>query len=162
MSAIDDGAPESARIFSLADRRRAPLLTSADFARLEIFAFDASGAMRKALLTKLAEARIAGGERIPETIATIGSVLLYRIDGGGVERRTLALPANATPTGQFVSVVTPMGIALVGRIAGETLEAEQPDGGRLTVELIAVEFQPEAEVRRRSMPRPHDDGPGAA
>lgn len=162
MSAINDGASNGARLYNLADRRQAPVLTSTDFARLEIFAFDETGPMRKALIAKLAEGRIVSGDKIPASVATIGSVLRYRVGGGVVERRTLTLPANAKPNGQFVSVVAPVGLALLGRKAGETVVLDLPGGSRLSVELIEVEFQPEAEVRRRSYPTPRDDGPGAA
>lgn len=152
MSAVDSGAPHAPNTI---------VMSSTDFARLEIMAYEETGPMRDRLLSKLAAGNVINGDEMPVDVATIGSVVHYSIDGNKVERRTLALPELARPTGQFISVVTPVGLSLLGRRAGETFEVAIADGGSLAITLAAVEFQPEAEARRRSS-SPDDDGPEAA
>jgi regulator of nucleoside diphosphate kinase len=137
------------------------ILSSNDFARLEIMALDEGGTTRERILAKLDAGTVASGENIASNVATIGSVLRYRFGNGPVERRTLSLPSVARPTGQFINVVTPVGLALLGRRAGQRWAVELPEGRSIMLELLEVEFQPEAEVRRRSTWVP-DDGPGAA
>jgi len=139
------------------------VMTSADFARLEIIAYEETDALRANILAKLAIGKVIGGAEMPTNVATIGSVVRYRIGDGPVERRALSLPEASRPNGQFINILTPVGLALLGRRAGETFATALPDGGELSITLVDVEFQPEAEVRRRSQSyRPDDDGPGAA
>jgi regulator of nucleoside diphosphate kinase len=137
------------------------VMSSTDFARLEVMACEEAGAIRARLLSKLELGKIISGDAMPANVATIGSVLRYRIGDGPLERRTLALPEVSRPNGQFINVLTPVGLALLGRLAGETFDVPLADGGSLTISLAAVEFQPEAEARRRSTP-PDGDGPEAA
>jgi regulator of nucleoside diphosphate kinase len=144
---------------------RAPdciVLSSADFGRLEIMAYEETGSLRASILRKLMAGKIVDGAEMPANVATIGSVVRYRIGDGALERRTLSLPEASRPNGQFINILTPVGLALLGRGAGDTFLVSLQDGGELRVELADVEFQPEAEVRRRSLPFRPDDGPGAA
>lgn len=152
MSAIGNGA-------------RAPngiVMSSTDFARLEIIAYEETGTLRASILCKLAAGKVVNGNEMPVNVATIGSVVRYRIGDGVFERRTLSLPEISRPNGQFINILTPVGLALLGRSAGDTFPVALPDGGELSIELADVEFQPEAEVRRRSEPFKPDNGPGAA
>lgn len=136
-------------------------LSANDAARLDLMAYEETGAMRAQILAKLAEADLVNGNDICADIATIGSVVHYRIGQSRLERRTLSLPDVAHPNGQFLNVLTPVGLALLGRRAGNDLSVPLADGEALQVYLHAVEFQPESEVRRRSTLM-SDDGPGAA
>jgi regulator of nucleoside diphosphate kinase len=138
------------------------VMSSTDFARLEIIAYEENSALRASILNKLAASVVVSGNDMPPNVATIGSVVSYRIGHGAFERRTLSLPDVSHPNGQFISIVTPVGLALLGQRAGDRFRAALPDGGELVIELADVEFQPEAEVRRRSLPFRPDDGPGAA
>lgn len=157
-----DERNSAAEARSNGENATATLLVSSDFARLEIIGFQESGPTRQAILAKLALAHIKDSAQMPPDVATIGSVVRYSIADGAVERRTLSLPENSRPTGQFISVLTPVGLALLGRRAGEKFNVELADGGSLKINLVAVEFQPEAEARKRTIEPPHDDGPEAA
>ena len=56
-------------------------------------------------------------------------------------------------------MLTPIGLALFGQSAGDIVEAELFDGARLTLEFTGIDFQPEADIRRR-MARTAPDGDG--
>lgn len=136
-------------------------LSANDAARLDIMAFEEVGPLRAQILAKLADAVLVSGNDIAADIATIGSVVQYQIGGSRPERRTLSLPNVTHPTGQFLNVLTPVGLALLGQRPGSSVSIPLADGEVLQVCLHAVEFQPEAEARRRSLLM-SDDGPGAA
>ncbi|MDO8287718.1 MAG: GreA/GreB family elongation factor [Parvibaculum sp.] len=138
------------------------VLSAHDAARLETMALEAGGDLRQQISAKLDNALFINGNDIADDIATIGSVLRYQIGDGAIQRRTLSLPDVSHPNGQFINLLTPVGLALLGCRAGDKLTAPLVDGGALELHLLDVEFQPEAEVRRRSSLRPDDDGPGAA
>ncbi|MDO8421299.1 MAG: GreA/GreB family elongation factor [Parvibaculum sp.] len=139
-----------------------PILSANDFARLEIMLCEERGATRDRIRAKIDAATVVSGHAIAHDIATIGSILRYRIGDGPIQRRTLALPDASHPNGQFISLMTPVGMALLGNREGACLSVTLPDGGTIMLELLDVEFQPEAEVRRRSTWVPDDNGPSAA
>tara|TARA_R110000824_G_scaffold155226_1_gene327546 strand:+ start:99819 stop:100277 length:459 start_codon:yes stop_codon:yes gene_type:complete len=126
------------------------VLSSNDAARLEILAYEESTILRKLILDKLEKSELVSSDRLTPDIATIGSVLLYRIGAGKTERRTLSLPEVSYTNGQFINILTPIGIALLGRRAGSCFAVSVHDGSALKVQLLKVEFQPEAEARMRS------------
>ncbi len=140
-----------------------PVLTSSDYARLEAATFedlDLTNPMRTRVRAKLVEAKVVPGVAVAETVATLGSIVRYRIEGRMPERRMLQLQRGPAPNGQYLSVLTPIGLALLGHSAGDIVEAVLFDGARLTLELIAIDFQPEADIRRRmARTAPDSDGP---
>jgi len=139
-----------------------PILTSSDYARLEAASFeelDLVNPMRARIRAKLVEAKVVPGAAIAETVATLGSIVRYRIDGRLAERRMMQLQRGPAPNGQYLSVLTPIGLALFGQSAGDIVEAELFDGARLTLELTGIDFQPEADIRRRMSGRPDGSGP---
>lgn len=138
-----------------------PILSANDAARLELMAYEEPSELRAQIFAKLTNARLVSGNEIGPDIATIGSIVHYQIGNAHVERRTLSLPEVTRPNGQFINLLTPVGLALLGARAGDTIAVTLVDGGSLTLQLHEVEFQPEAEVRRRST-WVSDDGPGAA
>lgn len=139
---------------------RGPVLSAHDAARLELMSMEAPGDLRSQIVAKLTNAQLTSGNDIDDDIATIGSVLIYQIGDGPRQRRTLSLPDVSHPNGQFINLLTPVGLALLGARAGDEMTAPLLDGGTLQITLHEVEFQPEAEVRRRSTLRPDDDGDG--
>ncbi|WP_339829124.1 hypothetical protein [uncultured Parvibaculum sp.] len=139
-----------------------PVLTSSDYARLEAASFedlDLTNPMRTRVRAKLVEAKVVPGAAVADTVATLGSIVRYRIEGRMAERRMMQLQRGPAPNGQYLSVLTPIGLALFGQSAGDIVEAELFDGARLKLELTGIDFQPEADIRRR-MARTAPDGDG--
>jgi regulator of nucleoside diphosphate kinase len=71
-----------------------------------------------------------------------------RVQSGDAEgqRRTLVVcyPADADADAGRVSVLSPLGAALLGHRAGETVSWRTPDGREHLTRIEAVEYQPEA------------------
>jgi len=148
-----------------------PVLTSSDYARLEAASLedlDLTNPMRTRVRAKLVEAKVVPGAAVADTVATLGSIVRYRIEGRMAERRMMQLQRGPAPNGQYLSVLTPIGLALFGQTAGDIVEAELFDGARLKLELTGIDFQPEADIRRRmagtgpDKSGPDNNGPEAA
>lgn len=145
-----------------------PLIGLHDYGRLEIAAFehlDMLSPMRPRIAKLLAEARVVPGNEIPADVVTLGSIVRYRVDGERLERRLLTLGREYAPNDQYVNVLTPVGLALIGRRPGETATAETFEGRTLAIAIAALEYQPEAAARAREAEPDgddDDDGPEAA
>lgn len=83
------------------------------------------------------------GSSIPEDVVTMNSRVRVRdIDSGEVEVYTLVYPSMADPGENRLSVLAPVGTALVGSRAGDVIEWPVPAGRRrLFVEDVV--YQPE-------------------
>ena len=80
------------------------------------------------------------------TVVTMGSQVLLQDPGGDAPayQLTLCYPDHAAPAGGFVSVLSPVGSALLGLQAGDTARWQVPGGRSGAARILAVLFQPEA------------------
>lgn len=98
------------------------------------------GALRNAL----EKAKKTSPEKIQRSIVTMNSSVLVReINSGRQLEITLVYPDEAAPTTRRISVLTPIGLALLGRREGEVVSWKVP-GGTGTFEIVKVIYQPEA------------------
>mgnify|MGYP000429170376 CR=1 FL=1 len=74
----------------------------------------------------------------------IREVLLHDAADGTPGKITLCYPADAEPAAGFVSVLSPVGQALLGLQAGELARWTTPDGRMHAARIEALLFQPEA------------------
>lgn len=118
------------------------LLTEIDRARLLKLN---GGVLPAPMLDLLKEAGVVPSPAIPQQVVTMYSqVLVSHEQGGAPQKLTLCYPADAEPAAGFISVLSPVGAALLGRTVGTTVAWTSPAGEerRLTIESIL--FQPEA------------------
>ena len=66
------------------------------------------------------------------------------LSDGEVRVRTLVYPANMTDSSTQLSVMAPVGAALLGLRVGDTIHWELPGGTSTHLEVIELEYQPEA------------------
>jgi len=72
------------------------------------------------LVDKLSTAKLVAPARLPAGVATIGSKVSYRDElAGSVQHVTLVWPEHADISRGSVSVLTPVGVALLGLSAGD-------------------------------------------
>lgn len=104
------------------------------------------------LRQELDRAIVVSSMAIPPDVATMNSRIRY-VDETTGERRTVSLvyPAQADAEAGRVSVLEPVGTALLGLSAGQAIEWTFPDGSRRRLKLEAVLEQPQ---RRRNTPLP--------
>jgi regulator of nucleoside diphosphate kinase len=124
------------------------------------------------LVRELMRATIVEEGPLPADIVTMGSRLEYREQGRDQsEIVTLAYPGEREIYDDAISVLTPIGAALIGLRAGQSICFAGPDGRPVTIEVMRVIDQPEANQRTRRSPaakpnparrRPTSQGPAAS
>ena len=92
----------------------------------------------------LARANVVGHDEVPAGVVTMNSRVFCRDEGSGKEYHlTLVYPQDAGPAGT-VSVLAPVGSALLGLTVGQHIDWPTPAGKLIQLTLLAVEYQPEA------------------
>ena len=128
------------------------ILTRLDVQRLErlIDSLDESTPGVLALQGELDRAeQVVGHEEVPAGVVTMNSRVHCREEASGKEYHlTLVYPHEAGAEGT-VSVLAPVGCALLGLSVGQTIDWTVPGGKTLRLTLLGVDYQPEAagEVR---------------
>ena len=111
---------------SFADHDR--LLKLIDSARLD---WRVSGDHLQALEGELARATLVESDELPpDVVAMHSNVWFYDLDTDESERYTLVLPSEADVTCNRISVLAPIGTALLGFRVGDTLKWRVPQGTR--------------------------------
>ena len=96
------------------------------------------------LQDELARAEAVPPEKIPPDVVTMNSrVRLLDLDKGKTHEYTLVYPMEADAAAGKVSIVAPIGAAMIGYRAGDEIEWSTP-GGRRRFRVEAVLYQPEA------------------
>ena len=86
-------------------------------------------------------------EALAPTVVTLGSRVRVRAAETGDERVVeIVVPGMADPGAGRLSVLTPVGIALLGQSAGDRVEVAAP-AGRSRFTIVEVLFQPESAER---------------
>ena len=99
---------------------------------------------RDALEAELARADIVDPAEIPPDVVTMNSTVRFRIESSSQEfRLTLVYPKDADASGSTISLLAPVGSALLGLSKGDSIEWPKPGGGVLRVRIEEVTYQPE-------------------
>jgi regulator of nucleoside diphosphate kinase len=93
-----------------------------------------------ALADVLLGARLVPHEALPANRVAMNSFVTYREEPGGV-RRTVVLvhPNEANAAGGYISVLSPVGRALLGRRPGAVVAIAVPGGRPLRLHILGVE-----------------------
>ncbi|WP_354682709.1 nucleoside diphosphate kinase regulator [Cupriavidus necator] len=121
-------------------------LTELDVTRLERIASRAGSAQLEEMLDGLlARATIVAPDEIPTDVVTMNSRLACTLPGEDTPRHwTLVYPDAADFDAGQLSVLSPVGQALLGARAGQTVSYRLPDGREQQVTIAGIDFQPEA------------------
>lgn len=115
------------------------------------------------LESELERALVLAADEMPAGVVTIGSLVrVLDLDTGKRRVLTLVLPPEADVAEHRISVLAPIGAALLGLRAGDDVEWGMPGSGRrLHIEHVVQPNQLVATQRARSIPR-HRYGPHGA
>ncbi|HDR2162687.1 TPA: nucleoside diphosphate kinase regulator [Enterobacter cancerogenus] len=98
-----------------------------------------------ALNAELDRAQMCTPESMPHDVVTMNSQVKFRDLTTGEERtRTLVYPAKMTDSATQLSVLAPVGAALIGLRTGDTIHWELPGGASAHLEVLELLYQPEA------------------
>lgn len=116
-----------------------------DAAHVDTLLRFASAAMPRApdvadrLLQEIERALVLPSEELPKQVVNIGSVVTFREDANGREQTvTLVLPPDADISAGRVSVVTPIGAALIGLAQGSSIRWQARDGETREMTIVQV------------------------
>ncbi|NLI48477.1 MAG: nucleoside diphosphate kinase regulator [Acidobacteria bacterium] len=96
------------------------------------------------LAKELARAKIVPPERIPPDVVTMNSrVILRDLDSNETITYTLVFPKDADIGAGAISVLAPVGTAIIGYAVGDVIEWPVP-GGTRRIRIEQILYQPEA------------------
>jgi regulator of nucleoside diphosphate kinase len=98
-----------------------------------------------ALMEELSRADVVDPEKIPPTVVTMNSTVRFVLEPSTDEIcATLVYPKDANGEPDRISVLAPIGTALLGLSVGERIEWAGPNGDKLSVQLKEILYQPES------------------
>ncbi|MED5609764.1 MULTISPECIES: nucleoside diphosphate kinase regulator [Pseudomonas] len=121
-------------------------VTRLDLQRLErlLDSLDEYGPAAEALEAELSRANVVGHDEVPPGVVTMNSTVRCREEGSGKEYLlTLVYPEDAGGEGK-VSILAPVGTALLGLTVGQSIDWPAPGGKTLKLSLLDITYQPEA------------------
>lgn len=98
-----------------------------------------------ALNAELDRAQMCTPQNMPHDVVTMNSKVKFRdLTTGEMRVRTLVYPAQMTDSATQLSVLAPVGAALIGLRAGDTINWALPGGTSTHLEVLELLWQPEA------------------
>ena len=125
-------------------------LTELDLIRLSRVAQELRSRQLRApaanLIDMLGTARMVRAEDISPHVVTMNSqVVIEEVQSGDLRDFTLVYPVDADPVRRKLSVLSPVGIAVLGLAAGDETDLSTPYGETLRIRIARILYQPEAE-----------------
>lgn len=123
------------------------IVSEQDYERLDrlLDSLPADGFPGKAALrAELDRAQIVDPKDVPPDVVAMNSTVRFRVSSSDDEfRLTLVYPKGLDASGEKISVLAPVGSALLGLAQGDQIEWPSPGGGMLKVRIEEVLYQPE-------------------
>jgi len=129
---------------------QSPQLTvsSIDLARLEALLSHPSmrdSTTAEALWGELARAQVLPPTAIPADVVTMNSRVRFALEPTGKEfELDLKYPDDTATCSGAISILAPVGSALLGLAVGQRIDWPLPTGGSVGVRILAILYQPEA------------------
>lgn len=124
------------------------VVTRSDFDRLQLLLETHADRDQQAiefLDSEIARARVVPAAEIPADVVTMNSRFRYVNRSTGVSRTvTLVYPADADVDAGRLSVLAPVGCALLGLAVGQSIDWPVPSGQTYTFTIAEILYQPEA------------------
>lgn len=122
-------------------------ISSLDLERLYtlIESFPVNGfAGKDDLEAELGRANVVEPTEVPPTLVTMNSTVKFSVASTKNEfELTLVYPKDVDASGKTISILAPVGSALLGLSQGDEIEWPKPGGGLLKVKIQEVVYQPE-------------------
>lgn len=96
------------------------------------------------LEAELLRAEILEPKQMPDNVVTMNSTVRFKVLTSGEDfTYTLVYPKDMDASSNKISVLAPVGSALLGLTQGDEIEWPAPGGGTIQVRIEEVVFQPE-------------------
>lgn len=100
------------------------------------------------LRQKLEQASVVPVGAVGPGVVTLNSRVIFRINGGPAETRTIVQQENRSLVGLNLPISTMRGLAMLGLSEGHKVSVERADGASETILVERVLYQPEAARRQ--------------
>lgn len=104
---------------------------------LAIAAGDASSTA-EALFDEMERATVVPDHKLPSDVVRMGSRVQYRLDNHDLKDVTIVYPAQADISAGRISVLTPVGVALIGLRTGQSITWRALDGSNHFLTVLSV------------------------
>ena len=91
------------------------------------------------LLLEMARADVVTAETVPPNVVQMGSVVVFESDNGERRRVKLVFPGEADIAVGKISILTPIGAALIGLSEGQSIAWSTRDGRTRHLTIVTVE-----------------------
>ncbi|HUQ07489.1 MAG TPA: nucleoside diphosphate kinase regulator [Kofleriaceae bacterium] len=120
------------------------IVTDADLERLQPVLDQNDSPLAESLDAELRRATIVPQREVPPDVVTMNSELVYEdVESGAKRVVRLVFPKDANATAGRISVLAPIGAALLGLHVGQEIEWRVPAGVR-RIRVAEIRYQPEA------------------
>lgn len=93
---------------------------------------------------EIARAEIVESKKIPASVVTMNSRVKFRVSSSNEEfNLSLVYPKGVNNKGDTISILAPVGSALLGLSEGDEISWPKPGGGILNVQIKEIIYQPE-------------------
>lgn len=93
---------------------------------------------------ELARANIVDPSDVPPTIVTMNSIIKFSVESSQEQFvLTLVYPKDIDSKGEKISILAPVGSALLELSQGDQIEWPKPGGGLIKVTIKEITYQPE-------------------
>jgi regulator of nucleoside diphosphate kinase len=128
------------------NKRPKIILTSQDLDRLDALLESLSEDAfpgKTELRAELDRADVVESREVPPDVVTMNSKVRFALESGEEFCLTLVYPKDIDGSAERISILAPVGSALLGLSAGEHIEWPRPGGGKLGVRIKEIAYQPE-------------------
>ncbi|KKO45690.1 nucleoside diphosphate kinase regulator [Arsukibacterium ikkense] len=122
-------------------------LSTTDYDRLDalLTSLNADSIGYVTLSQELERANVVAPEQLAANVVSMNSTVRFRLASGKISTLTLVYPKNADQSGNTISVLAPVGCALLGLKTGDTINWPLPSGEMSSITVEEVLYQPERE-----------------
>ena len=103
---------------------------------------DAAAAQQ--LETELDRAVVVPSDELPADVVTMHSRVVFEDETGRRRDVQLVYPWEAAPERGRISILAPVGVALLGLSVGQVIDWPMPNGRTASLRIVSVLYQPEA------------------
>lgn len=118
------------------------IISDIDYKRLASLATAAQAGLPEVadvLQSELERARVVAADRVPVDVVQMGSAVEFRVDTGQQRRVTLVFPEEENISEGRVSVLTPIGAALIGLSSNQSMTWTTRDGRQHELTVVRAE-----------------------
>lgn len=125
------------------------IVSDIDFRRLTdlaLGAHDRFPEVAEELEFEMGRAEVVGPASVPANVVRMDSIVEFRTETAQQRRVQLVFPGEADISQDRISVLTPVGVALIGLAAGQSIRWTARDGKEHTLTVVSVTQPEEASV----------------